>query len=381
MVYPMSSAHLTQPPPAGMVCRLRADPDFTIVAASGSLRAVIGWSSKDLIGRSLYEFVHPSDLSEMRRSHQAWLVSPLRATKQYRIRHKRGGYVWIESDRHATITASGAMAGAEAEWRRLDSIPEIQRLLLAIEQSALSLHYQPIVDVQTGQLIQLEALARWKRDGVMVSPGEFIPLAEETGVIRLITAYVLTQALQDHQRLAADGVNVPIAINISVRDLGDPLFAVEVLGRLASARSKPEALVLEITESAVADTDDYVLARVEQLAAAGLVIALDDFGAGRSTIARLASMPIRELKFDRSLTVRPAENSELFRIVAALGADRGIRVVAEGIETEAQLSVLRALGIRWAQGFLFARPMPLEALGSWLSSQPVPLPTGAETGS
>lgn len=376
----MSSAHLTQPPPAGTVCRLRADPDFTIVAASGSLRAVIGWSSKDLIGRSLYEFVHPSDLSEMRRSHQDWLVSPLRATKQYRIRHKRGGYVWIESNRHATITASG-MAGAQAEWSRLDSIPEIQRLLLAIEQSALSLYYQPIVDVQTGQLIQLEALARWERDGVMVPPGEFIPLAEHTGVIRLITAYVLKQALEDHQRLAADGVDVPIAVNVSVRDLGDPLFAVEVLGRLASARSKPEALVLEITESAVAEPDEYVLARVEQLAAAGLVIALDDFGAGRSTISRLATMPIRELKFDRSLTVKPAENSELFRIVAALGADRGIRVVAEGIETEAQLSVLRALGIRWAQGFLFARPMPLEALGSWLSSQPVQLPTRAVAGS
>lgn len=374
----MGSTDFTRrPPPSGTVCRLRADPDFTIVAASGKVHAVIGWSPKDLVGRSLYEFVHPSDLSEMRRSHQGWLVSPLRATKQYRIRHKRGGYVWIESDRHALIDDSGRMMGAEAEWSRLDSIPEIHRLLLAIEQSELSLRYQPIVDVQTGQLVQLEALARWERDGVTVPPGEFIPLAEQTGVIRPITTYVLKKALEDHGRLAADGVDIPIAVNISVRDLGDPLFAVEVLGRLASARCKPSALVLEITESAIAETDEYVLARVEQLAAAGLVIALDDFGAGRSTISRLATMPIRELKFDRSLTSKAAENSELFRIVTALGDDHGFRVVAEGVETEAQMRILRALGVRWAQGFLFARPMAIDAVVSWMSSQPTLLPTTA----
>ncbi|HUG04912.1 MAG TPA: EAL domain-containing protein [Candidatus Limnocylindria bacterium] len=375
----MGSAGFTRtPPPSGTVCRLKAAADFTIIAASGKVRDLVGWSPKDLVGRSLYEFVHPSDLSEMRRSHQEWLASPLRAIKQYRIRHKAGGYVWIESDRRGSLDSSGALMGAEAEWSRLDSIPEIDRLLSAIDHLDLSLRYQPVVDAQTGQLVQLEALVRWERDGVTVPPSEFIPLAEQTGVIRLITTYVLTKALEDHSRLVAEGIDVPIAVNISVRDLGDPLFAVEVLGKLSMARSKPSALVLEITESAVADTDEYVLTRVEQLAAAGLVIALDDFGAGRSTIARLATLPIRELKFDRSLTARPGENSELFRIFTALAEDRGIRLVAEGIETEAQLGILRALGIRWMQGFFFARPMPIDALASWMSSQPMVLPIGPD---
>jgi len=356
------------PPSRETKCRVRAAADFKVVSVTGSLRALLGWSPRDFIGRPLYEFVHPSDLSEMRRSHEDWLRSPLRQVRQYRIRQKSGRFVWIESDRQSLHDASGAVVGAEAEWHRLDSIPEIAALLQAIEGSELTLHYQPIVEVETGRLVQLEALVRWPHDGRLVPPGEFIPLAEQCGIVRPLTRWVIERALADRARLSELGLDTTIAVNVSVRDLVDPLFAAEVLGRLAVAHARPEHLVLEITESAVAENDSYVLARITQLANAGLAIALDDFGAGQSSIGRLARMPIRELKFDDSITARPEENAELFRIVTALGRDRGIRVVAEGVEREEQLATLRSFGVAQVQGFLIARPMPMDRVQDWHGS-------------
>lgn len=352
-------------PPRGTRCRVRAAADFEILAVTGDVRALLGWSPRDMVGRTVYEFVHPSDLGEMRRSHESWLQSPLRQARQYRIRHKNGDFVWIESDRQSLHDETGAVIGAEAEWQRLDSIPEIAAIIRAIEESEFILHYQPIVSVETGELTQLEALIRWPREGQLASPATFIPLAEQSGVVRPLTQWVIERALADRTRLTALGIDVPVAVNISLRDLVDPLFDAQVLGRVAAAHARPQDLVLEVTESAVAEMDSHVVARIAKLAAAGLVIAIDDFGSGQSSIARLANLSIGELKFDNSLTRQPETNAELFRIVTAIGRDRGLRVVAEGVERREQFASLRAFGVGHVQGYFIARPMAFEGLPAW----------------
>jgi PAS domain S-box-containing protein len=343
--------------------------DFRIAEISGDIETTLGWTPDDLVGRSLYEYVHPSDVSEMRRSHQAWLRSPIRGTRQYRIRDTDGSFVWIESDRQSILDDAGRIVGAEGEWRRLDALPDVRRLLVAIESSELELHYQPIVRAENGTLTQLEALARWTHDGRLVPPQEFISLAEQTGVVRPLTQWVLERALRDRRVLGEQGIDVPVAVNISLRDLIDALFVADVAGKLVMAGLGPSSLVLEITEAAVADVDTHVDARLRELAETGVVLAIDDFGTGQSSIGRMANLPVRELKFDRSLSTEPAANEQLFQVVSALGRDRGLRVVAEGVETETQLATLRAFGVGEIQGYLIARPMPLSKVAGWHASR------------
>ncbi len=229
----------------------------------------------------------------------------------------------------------------------------------AIARGQLVLEYQPIVDLATGRMQNVEALVRWDRGGELVTPGLFLPAAERTGLLTPITHWVVDEAISQLGRWGAVGMSVDVSVNVPPamldRHMRDRLI------RLAQEHAlRRGAITLELVESAMMD-DRRLFDHLESLRAAGYRIAIDDFGSGHSSLARIAQLPVDVLKIDRSLIAgicdSPREEAIVRAIIAtaeALEAD----VVAEGIETEGQRAALRDLGVRSGQGYLFARPMP-----------------------
>ncbi len=233
----------------------------------------------------------------------------------------------------------------------------------ALPRDELRLHYQPLVAVEGGDVVAVEALLRWRHPELgLVSPADFIPLAEETGLIVPIGEWVLRSACARHRawREAGRG-ELRMMVNISVRQFRDEGFVAMVARVLEETAMPPAGLTLELTESMLMDDVDQSIARLEQLRALGVALALDDFGTGYSSLAYLKRFPIDELKIDRLFIGGIDHNARDAALVAAiisLGHSLGLRVVAEGVETPAQLEVLRAQGCDIAQGFLLARPRP-----------------------
>jgi len=228
----------------------------------------------------------------------------------------------------------------------------------AIALGQLLLEYQPIVDIDTGAMRSVEALVRWDRGGELVSPNLFLPAAERTGLLTPITHWVVEEAVRQLERWKAVGMEMQIAINLPPAMLDRRMC--ERLIRLHAEHHLPRgSLTLELVESAMMD-DRRLFEHLEALRAAGYRIAIDDFGSGHSSLARIAQLPVDTLKIDRSLIARicdsPRDHAIVRAIIATADAlDAG--VVAEGIETEQQRTALRQLGVRRGQGFLFAQPM------------------------
>jgi diguanylate cyclase (GGDEF)-like protein/PAS domain S-box-containing protein len=233
----------------------------------------------------------------------------------------------------------------------------------AISLGQLVLEYQPIVDLATRSMRSVEALVRWDRGGELISPGLFLPAAERTGLMTPITHWVVDEAIRQLHRWKAVGVDIGVAINLPPAMLDRRMC--ERLVRLAAEHNlAPGSLTLELVESAMMD-DRRLLDHLEALRAAGFLIAIDDFGSGHSSLARIAKLPVDILKIDRSLTAQICESPRDHAIVRAIIATAdaiNALAVAEGIETEAQCTALRQLGVRSGQGYLFARPMPARAL-------------------
>ncbi|MEV4515130.1 bifunctional diguanylate cyclase/phosphodiesterase [Dactylosporangium sp. NPDC049525] len=242
-------------------------------------------------------------------------------------------------------------------------------------ESGFAVHYQPVVDIHTGSVRAVEALLRYTTpDGAAVSPARFVPVAEETGLIGRLGAWVLERACTDARAWhASHGISV--TVNVSGRQLRNPQFADDVLATLKRTGLPGAALVLEITETvlvtATVEETEAVSRRLARLRAHGIRIAIDDFGTGYSSLAYLRTLPIDVLKIDRSFVSRVAERQEkaLFRAVVELARSMHLQPVAEGVETEEQAAALRELDCGYAQGFLFARPMPADALRTLLSAQ------------
>jgi diguanylate cyclase (GGDEF)-like protein/PAS domain S-box-containing protein len=240
----------------------------------------------------------------------------------------------------------------------------------ALQREELVVHYQPVVDVPTGVVQGFEALVRWQhpRRGLL-GPGEFIDLAEESGLIVPIGAWVLRQACEQAVRWRRrTGRDLAMAVNVSARQLQHPGLVLEIGTALEAAGLEPGALVLEITESAtVADTEG-VLARLEELKALGVGLAIDDFGTGYSSLSYLRRFPVDQLKIDRSFVAGVAANGEDRAIAASvigLAHALGIHVVAEGVETVKQLEWLSELRCDLAQGFNWLRPAPPDEIDRW----------------
>ncbi|MGI0488751.1 EAL domain-containing protein [Pantanalinema rosaneae CENA516] len=237
-------------------------------------------------------------------------------------------------------------------------------LRYAIERQEFELHYQPIIALKTNRLSGFEALVRWRHpQRGLVSPGAFIAIAEETGLINPIGWWVLQEACQQMQHWQTQFSLQPplsISVNLSGKQLAQPDAVTRVQQILHTTGLNPAALKLEITESSIMENAESTVARLQQLKALGIQLSIDDFGTGYSSLSYLCRFPIDTLKIDRSFIHTmdsELEKLELVRTIATLAWNLNMDVVAEGVENEHQLAYLKSLGCEYAQGYLFSRPV------------------------
>ncbi|MDP9334486.1 MAG: diguanylate cyclase [Actinomycetota bacterium] len=248
--------------------------------------------------------------------------------------------------------------------RRLDLESALRQ---ATARGELFAYYQPIVDLQIGQVAHFEALIRWDRPGVgLIRPDAFIPVAEETGIIMEIGLWVLCCAAADCARWQSVAPGVGISVNVSVRQFESGDLVSSVQDALLRTGLAPELLTLEITETVMLDHTDRNAAIMRRIRDLGVHISLDDFGSGFSSLTYLRLLPIDSLKIDRLFLQSFGSawrDDAMLRAIVNLGTTYDLVVVAEGIDTEAKLAAVRAVGCRYGQGFLFSKPMPIgEAL-------------------
>ncbi|SCL21006.1 diguanylate cyclase/phosphodiesterase [Micromonospora rhizosphaerae] len=240
----------------------------------------------------------------------------------------------------------------------------------AADAGEITMYYQPQIAIATGEVVGVEALLRWRhpRRG-MVDPGELIQVAEQSAVMRLLTRRVVDDVVEQLAKWSAAGISLRAALNVSVRDLHTGEIADQIADRLARYGVHPDRLQVEITEGALMDPR-RVLASISQLNRTGVGIALDDFGTGYSSLQHLRRLPLSEVKVDRSFVLGMADDPDdaaIVRSMIELAGALGLRVVAEGVEDERTWRLLHAAGCDVAQGWFYARPMPAEELGTWLS--------------
>jgi diguanylate cyclase (GGDEF)-like protein len=230
----------------------------------------------------------------------------------------------------------------------------------ALEADQFVLHFQPVVDVATGEVTSMEALARWRHPDLgLLRPKEFIPVAEESGLIVELGAWVLREACG---AAAAWPGSAGVSVNLSGVQLADPAVVEHVKGALLSSGLDPSRLTLEITESVVMQHSEANMRRLRRLRELGVVLAIDDFGTGYSSLSYLRAFPVDELKIDRSFVAAmsgDADSLALVRTIVQLAESLSLRTVAEGVETAAQYDALRALGCDKIQGFYVSRPAPV----------------------
>lgn len=248
----------------------------------------------------------------------------------------------------------------------------------AIEGDGLQLAFQPLIEFSTGRVAGFEALARWTREnGQMISPAEFIPVAEDSGLIVPLGQWAIQAAartLADWDR-ANGGVQVPVyvAVNVSAIQLARDDVAAIVRDAVAEAAVSADRLMIELTESAVIGDPDVAMSVLRELKSLGTRIAMDDFGTGYSNLAYLQELPLDVLKIDRSFVDRMTQDMDkaaIIRTIQSLAEALEMKTTAEGVETQAQANHLTAIGCDFGQGFFYARPMaPADALAYWRASQ------------
>jgi diguanylate cyclase (GGDEF)-like protein len=275
----------------------------------------------------------------------------------------------------AMYAAKGSLAGlavfsAEHERDSSGRLALMSDLRRAVDEGELVLYYQPQLDLRTGTVTSVEALVRWmhpKRG--LVGPDEFIPLAERTGLIKRLTRTVLTEAIRQARAWELAGLRMPVAVNLSMRNIHDPQLPQTIAQLLQRWDARPDLLRLEMTETVLAADPQRALQTMDSLRAMGVHIALDDFGIGYSSLAYLNRLPLDEIKIDRSFVIGMIDDESSATIVRAtveLGHGLGYAVVAEGVENAETRQRLSALGCDAIQGFLVARPMPADQTAEWI---------------
>lgn len=237
----------------------------------------------------------------------------------------------------------------------------IRQLRQDFESNKLEVWYQPQLTLDKLSLIGCEALLRWPSgQGNYISPAIFVPLAEDAGLIVDIGQWVLEQACQQQKRLEAMGIFTRIAVNVSVPQFKIKDYAEQVKNTLLKYQVAPKYIELEVTESVVMDELEVVIETLQQLKKIGVEVAIDDFGTGFSSLSSLQKLPVNRLKIDRDFIKDIPENDSgaIAALVIALGTQLGLKTIAEGVETQAQVDFLRQLGCNEVQGFMFAKPMP-----------------------
>jgi len=270
-----------------------------------------------------------------------------------------------------------AVYGPEMDSGRIERLALLADLRLALitHPEQFVLQYQPKADVHSGSVTSVEALVRWHHPTLgVVPPDRFIPLAESTGLIENLTPLVLDAALRECAGWTAEGIAISVAVNLSARNISDENLPGRVAQALATAGVSADQLILEITESSVMGDPAQTLPVLHQLHDLGICLSLDDFGTGYSSLSYLQRLPVGEVKIDRSFVLglagdNRANSRALIRSIAGLGANLGLRIVAEGVEDQPTLDELRSLGCDIVQGYYISRPLGATDLRTWLARE------------
>jgi diguanylate cyclase (GGDEF)-like protein/PAS domain S-box-containing protein len=361
-----------------------AFPGLMVARSGGGEFAVVVASDTDLAGATAAaERVHAALDADITVSGQALRVS---AGVGVAIKHVHGSCSTLIGNAGAAL--SQAKSGGNGQYRLYDA--EMRRqvesrlaiqggLRTALRDGALRIAYQPIIDLVERSVIGSEALLRWTHPGRgEVPPAEFIPIAEQSGLIIPIGAWVLDKACRDTLRLPG-GDAVGISVNVSIRQLTDGHFGEWLAKLLERTRLPGSMLTLEVTESVLMDEIAPISSAFARVRAQGVKVAIDDFGTGYSSLSRLQRLPVDVIKLDRAFVTDVDVRAEardmaiaILHLSAAIGAD----MIAEGVETENEAATLVDLGFTMAQGYLFGRPMPIEDLSALLIRQTVATPRG-----
>jgi diguanylate cyclase (GGDEF)-like protein len=252
--------------------------------------------------------------------------------------------------------------------RRLELASDLQG---AISRQELTVQYQPVVDLETNKVTGAEALVRWWRDGAAVPPADFLDVAEDSGLIVPLGAWVLATACGQAAAWRSEGWDVSISVNLSGRQINSPRFPESVAAALAESDLPPEALILEVTERVLVEDGGLLVERLSDLRRLGVRLAIDDFGTGYASLAYLRGLPVDIIKIDPSFVAGLGLDDTLTlltRTIVQVGHDLDITVVAEGIENQRQLRMLREMGCGFGQGFLVARPMAAPGVESLIAA-------------
>jgi diguanylate cyclase (GGDEF)-like protein len=266
-----------------------------------------------------------------------------------------------------------AVHTSEIDRRTPARLSLLTDLRTAIQRDEIQLHFQPEIDVASGRVRGVEALARWYHpERGWVAPSDFVKVAEESGLIRSLTDIVVERGLAALARLHARGHRIGIALNLSTQDLFDELLGDRIERRLDEHAIEPQLVTIEITEGSLLVDGPRTRSTIARLDRIGVQLSIDDFGTGYSSLSYLRKLPVRELKIDRSFVtglLGATQDEVIVRSTIDLGHNLGMRVVAEGVEQQAVLDRLSELGCDVAQGFGIARPMPLDDLFRWLDTR------------
>jgi diguanylate cyclase (GGDEF)-like protein len=276
-------------------------------------------------------------------------------TAMYRAKRRRAGLEVFDGESHEVRRSYLSMLG---------------ELRAALEGGQLTLDYQPKLDLTSGLIVGLEGLVRWNHPTRgRVPPAEFIPFAEQTGFMREITRWVVQEGAGFARELAARQIQLCVSLNVSAQDIDNPGFSEWIATMLRAQQVDPARMCLEITESGLVSETDNALANLQAIAALGLKLSVDDFGTGYATLTQLQKLPVHELKIDRSFVSGMNQNrgnQTIVRSTIDLGKQLGMRVVAEGVETVAELRALATMGCDEIQGYYLAKPMPPAEVLSWV---------------
>ncbi len=294
--------------------------------------------------------------------------------------------------RHADAAMYSAKSHGAARVEVFDAVTHrlfVNRLELrmdlegALGRGELILQYQPLIDLQSGVVVDVEALIRWRHpQRGMIAPLDFIPLAEDTGLIVPIGLWTIETACRQLREWQAGeaGQTLGVSVNVSLRQLQDPQFAQQVKEILQRFRVHPSSLTLEVTESMLAQELDHLIEILEGLRAIGIRIALDDFGTGYSSLSYLRDLPVDVVKIDRSFVsgvATSASDREYLLAIVRLLETIEVRTVAEGIEDVEQMDYMKAMGCDLGQGYLFSRPLDAQDMAQLLLERRVHSAEGA----
>ncbi|WP_238546661.1 MULTISPECIES: bifunctional diguanylate cyclase/phosphodiesterase [unclassified Synechocystis] len=234
-----------------------------------------------------------------------------------------------------------------------------------LEQGKFHLNYQPQIEIKTGHLLGVESLIRWQHPRLgFISPAEFIPIAEQTGLIVPMGYWVLEQSCLQYQRWLSQGIPpFKLSVNLSLRQLQEPNLVAEVKNIIEQTQINCQKITLEVTESLMLYEPGEAIKRLNQLSEMGLQIAIDDFGVGYSSLSYLKDLPLHTLKIDKSFLddlLTREKNQVILQSIIELGHRLALKIVAEGVESVEQLAALKSMDCDYGQGYLFSRPLNSE---------------------